>query len=70
MRKNNAVGGVEAVFYFRQLIFFLFWLYGKKDLSSLTRGRTLSPALEVQSLNHWTAREIPEGILYRVLGRC
>ena len=30
----------------------------------------LSPALEVQSLNHWTAREIPEGIWYRVSGRC
>ena len=25
MRKNNAVSGVEAVFYFRQLIFFSFF---------------------------------------------
>ena len=27
--------------------------------SSLTRDRTLTPALEAQSLSHWTTREVP-----------
>ena len=29
------------------------------DLSSPTRGQTQAPALEAQSLNHWTIREVP-----------
>ena len=29
------------------------------DLSSLTRDQTNAPVLEVQSLNHWTAKEVP-----------
>ena len=29
------------------------------DLSSLTRDGTHNPALEVQSLSHWAAREAP-----------
>ena len=28
------------------------------DHSSLTRDQTLSPAVEVQSLNHWTTLEV------------
>ena len=28
------------------------------DLSSLTRDQTNAPVLEVQSLNHWTAKEV------------
>ena len=32
---------------------------GMWDLSSLTRGWTPYPALEMQSLNHWTTREVP-----------
>ena len=31
---------------------------GMWDLSSLTRDQTRPPALEAQSLNHWTAREV------------
>ena len=30
------------------------------DLSSLTRDRTQAPALEVQSPNHWTSKEVPQ----------
>ena len=30
-----------------------------RDLSSLTRDRTCAPAVEAQSSNHWTAREVP-----------
>ena len=30
------------------------------DLSSLTKDRTACPVLEAQSLNHWTARKVPE----------
>ena len=29
------------------------------DLSSPTRNQTQPPAVEAQSLNHWTAREVP-----------
>ena len=38
---------------------FFFWPRGLWDLSSLTRDRTCTPALEAWSLNHWTAREVP-----------
>ena len=34
---------------------------GMWDLSSLSREQTVAPALEVLSLNHWTAREVPSG---------
>ena len=37
--------------------FFLAVPHGMKNLSSLTRDRTCAPAMEVQSPNHWTARE-------------
>ena len=39
-----------------------------RDLSSLTRDWTWLPAAEVQSLNHWTAREFPSLLL--CMGRC
>ena len=38
---------------------FLVSPHGMRDLSSPTRDRTHGPALEVQRLNHWTAREVP-----------
>ena len=34
-----------------------------RDLSSPTRGKPVAPALEVQSLNHWTIREVPQQFL-------
>ena len=46
---------------------FLAMLHGMCDLSSPTRDRTLAPALEAPSLNHWTAREVPEPILLTAL---
>ena len=39
------------------LLLFLASQFGMQDLSSPTRDRT--PALGAQSLNHWTAREVP-----------
>ena len=33
--------------------------HGMWDLSSLTRDEPAPPAVEAQSLNHWTAREVP-----------
>ena len=30
------------------------------DLSSLTRDQTCTTALNIQSLNHWTAKEVPD----------
>ena len=35
-------------------------LHSMKDLSSLTRDQTQPPALEARSINHWTAREVPQ----------
>ena len=61
-------------FYFFKTLFFpyfwsnsLFFIYlyflaaprSTWDLSSPTRDQTHAPAWEVQSLNHWTAREVP-----------
>ena len=40
-----------------QIVFFL--ALRMRDLSSPTRDGTPSPAVEVQSPNHWTAREFP-----------
>ena len=39
--------------------FFFISLHNMWDLSSLTRDWTCAPAAEVQSLNHWTSREVP-----------
>ena len=41
------------------LFFFLAVLCSMQDTSSLTRGWTCDPAVEAESLNHWTAREVP-----------
>ena len=38
---------------------FLAVLCSMWDPSSLTKDRTLAPALEAQSPNHWTIREVP-----------
>ena len=37
---------------------FLATQHGMGGLSSLTRDQTCSPALQVQSLNHWATREV------------
>ena len=34
------------------------------DLSSLSRDQTCAPCNEVQSLNHWTAREVPRNVFF------
>ena len=43
------------------LLFYVlvFWPRGMWDLSSPTRDRTRTPCIGRQSLNHWTAREVP-----------
>ena len=43
------------------LLFYVvvFWPGGLWDLRSLTRDRTRTPCIGRQSLNHWTAREVP-----------
>ena len=38
----------------------VFWLRGMWDLSSLTRARTRTPCIGRRSLNHRTARDVPE----------
>ena len=45
------------------LLFYIlvFWLRGTWDLSSPTRDRTrTAPCIGKRSLNHWTAREVPD----------
>ena len=34
-------------------------LHGIQDLTSQTRDQPMPPAVKVQSLSHWTAREVP-----------
>ena len=43
------------------LLFYVlvFWPQGVWDLSSSTRDPTHTPCIGRQSLNHWTAREVP-----------
>ena len=40
-------------------VFLFFWPWGMWDLSSPTRDRTCTPCIEMQSLNHWTTKEVP-----------
>ena len=47
------------------ILFFLDALHGMWGLSSLTRDWTHTPALEAQSLNHWTAREVSILLLFQ-----
>ena len=51
-------------------ILFLFYVlafgpWGTRDLSSPTRDRTRTPCFGRQSLNHWTAREVPSFSIVR-----
>ena len=39
--------------------YFLVTPCGMQDFSSPTRDEPVPPALGAQSLNHWTAREVP-----------
>ena len=53
---------IEFVITFLLFLFLfvlVFWPQVLCDLSSPARARTNTLALEVQSLNHWTAREVP-----------
>ena len=50
-------------------VLFFFWPWSMWDLSSLTRDWTCTLSIVKQSLNHWTAREVPEfAILYNSVG--
>ena len=40
-------------------VFLVFWMWGLKDLSTLTREQTCTPCIGRQSLNHQTTRESP-----------
>ena len=43
---------------------FFFLPHSMWDLNSLAGDQTCTPEVEVQSLNHWTAREVSYRILY------
>ena len=67
IRKVNISLYVKEMMF--QHIFYLFYFFtsfsflaapcGTWDLSVSTRGRTRAPCSGSQSLNHWTAREVP-----------
>ena len=64
------VGGFIKHFFSLQFLSFLFFLaapHGMWDLSFPTRDWTSAPALEAQSLNHWTAREVPIKPFFKAL---
>ena len=44
---------------------FMFWFFGPEDLSSLTRDQTCTPCIGRESLNHWTAREVPQIAIFK-----
>ena len=45
--------------------FFLAGPHGTWDLSSPSGDRTKASAWEAQSLNHWTAREVPGLVIFK-----
>ena len=49
---------LQYCFYFVFYVFLLFWLQGIWYLRSLTRNQSYTPCIEMQSLNHWTVREV------------
>ena len=59
-----------ALLFWAANFFFFFFLVtplGMLDLSSLTRIKPMSPALEAWNPNHWTSKEFP-GQLFLTLG--
>ena len=52
--KHSLCKEILCVFFF-----FLVVLHSIQDLSSLAKDQTCAPAVETQSLNHWTARAVP-----------
>ena len=50
-----------AYFFFLHVLFF--WAQRMWDFSSLTRDQIYTPCIGRQSLNYWTAREVPLSIL-------
>ena len=66
---------IDSVYYFFKLISFFFFFFffflaalsGLWDLSSPVRIKLMPPAVEVQSLNHWTTREVHLLIIHSFL---
>ena len=44
------------------LFLFLFWPWDMGDLIFLTRDQTRAPCIGRQGLNHWTTREVSQGV--------
>ena len=45
-------------------LFWFFWPQGMWDLSSPTRNQICIPCIQRQSLNYWTARQVPKLLKY------
>ena len=48
-------------------MFWFFWLRGMWDLSCLTRDQTHNPSFGRQNLHHYTAREVSDVLLHKLL---
>ena len=55
---------IEFVTILLLLYVLVFWLRGTWDLSSPARDQARTPCIGWQSLNHWTAREVPESTVF------
>ena len=60
----SRVSGLWDWFFFFFFFFFGPYLAACGILVPPTRDWTCAPAVEAGSLNHWTAREIPKGLIY------
>ena len=63
--QGRGFGSFFKVFFFFFLMWMIFWLRGTWDLSSLTRDWTHTPCIVRGSLNHRTAREVPQGRVFK-----
>lgn len=63
--QDNRLESSQVVYFF--WFVFLAMPHGLWDLNSPTKDGTRAPALELHSLNHWIAREAPDGVYFHHL---
>ena len=56
---------IESVTTLLLLHVLVFWSRGTRDPNSLTKDRTRTPCIGRQSLNHWTAGEVPRAFVFK-----
>ena len=61
---------LEFCYHTSSVLCFGFWSQGMWDLSALTRDEGHAPCIARQSLNHWTAKEIPTLLVLSDMSLC